>query len=194
MNDEAPGADTGSSLKNIELFKSLDDAALGEVARLISWRIYPKDTEIIPHMGQGDDVFFIASGSVRVTIYSFAGKEISYEELGSGATFGELSAIDRQPRTANVITLEEARIGRISAGNYWSLVNRYPAVAAAALIRLAGIISTAPSTSRIGSERRFFGWQITIFPGRTALEFPIFRRTRKSQAGSIRTGRQSPVS
>ena len=85
-------------------------------------------------------MFFIATGNVRVTIFSFSGKEISYEELGPGAMFGELSAIDHKPRTANVITLDESRIGRISASNYWSLVNRYPAIAAAAMMRLAGLV------------------------------------------------------
>lgn len=106
MSDE-----TGKLLKNIDLFQSLDDKALEEVARLITWRHYPKETEIIPHMGEDNDVFFIASGGVRVTIYSYSGKEISYQELGPGAMFGELSAIDHKPRTANVITLEDSRIG-----------------------------------------------------------------------------------
>ena len=137
---DALGGETGNFLKEIDLFKSLDDSALADVARLITWRVYPKDVEIIPHMGQGDDVFFIASGSVRVTIFSFSGKEISYEELGPGAMFGELSAIDRKPRTANVITLDESRIGRLSANSYWSIVDRYPAVAAAAMMRLAGLV------------------------------------------------------
>lgn len=140
MESNTAGADTGKSLKDIDLFKSLDDTALAEVARLITWRIYPKGAEIIPHMGQGDDVFFIASGTVRVTIFSFSGKEISYEELGPGSMFGELAAIDRKPRTANVITLEESRIGRLSASNYWSLLGQYPEVAAAAMMRLAGLV------------------------------------------------------
>lgn len=140
MKPDAPSSEIDIFLKKIDLFKSLDNNALTEVARLITWRLYPKDTEIIPHMGQDDDVFFIASGSVRVTIFSFSGKEISYEELGSGTMFGELSAIDGRPRTANVITLEETRIGRLSASSYWTLLNRYPEIAAAAMIRLAGLV------------------------------------------------------
>jgi CRP/FNR family cyclic AMP-dependent transcriptional regulator len=54
--------------------------------------------------------------------------------------FGELSAIDQLPRTANVIALEPALIGTISGGDYWRLIERYPAIAAATLKRLASMI------------------------------------------------------
>jgi CRP-like cAMP-binding protein len=139
-DDEGNKFDAGKALRDIELFKSLDDDAIAEVARMVRWKRYRKATEVIPYMGDGDDVYFLASGRVRVTIFSFSGKEISYQELEAGHMFGELSAIDRMPRTANVITLEPAQIGVISGNNYRELLDRYPAVAAATLKRLAGMV------------------------------------------------------
>lgn len=47
-------------------------------------------------------MFFIISGEVRVTIYSLAGKVVSFRELGPGEVFGEYPAIDRGPRSASV--------------------------------------------------------------------------------------------
>jgi CRP-like cAMP-binding protein len=132
--------DAGEALRKIELFKSLDDEALGQVSSLVKWKQYRKGTEVIPYMSENDDVYFIVSGCVRVTIFSFSGKEISYQELGSGEMFGELSAIDQLPRAANVITLEPAHIGVISRSDYWGLLDQYPSVAAATLKRLASMI------------------------------------------------------
>lgn len=127
-------------LQRTNLFEELTDAELEQVSKLVKWKSYRKENEVIPHMGQDDDVFIIASGRVTVTIFSFDGKEISYQELGAGETFGELSAIDRLPRTANVITLEDSRIGILSRKDYWHLINLHPSVAAATLKRLAGMV------------------------------------------------------
>jgi len=132
--------DTGEALRKIELFESLDDDAIGQVSSLVKWKQHRKGTEVIPYMAENDEIHFIASGFVRVTIFSFSGKEISYQELGPGEMFGELSAIDQLPRAANVITLESANIGTISRSDYWDLVDQYPGVAAATLKRLARMI------------------------------------------------------
>lgn len=132
--------DAGEALRKIELLESLDDEGHDLVSSLVKWKQYQKGTEVIPYLSESDDVFFIASGSVRVTIFSFSGKEISYQELGAGEMFGELSAIDQLPRTANVITLEPARIGAISRNDYWGLIAQYPCVAAASLKRLASLV------------------------------------------------------
>ena len=132
--------DAGQALRKIEVFKSLDDEALGQVSSLVKWKQYRKGTEVIPYMSENDDVYFIASGRVRVTIFSFSGKEISYQELGSGEMFGEISAIDQLPRAANVVTLEPAHIGVVSRSNFCGLIDKYPSVAAATLKRLARMV------------------------------------------------------
>ena len=128
------------ALQKTNLFKELSHSELEQVSKLITWKTYQKEAEVIPHMGQDDDIYIIASGRVTVTIFSFNGKEISYQELGAGDTFGELSAIDQLPRTANVITLESSRLGTLNRKDFWRLINLYPSVAAATLNRLAGLV------------------------------------------------------
>ncbi len=139
-NNHEDKFDARESLRITELFTSLDDAAIDLVSNLVKWKQFRKGVEVIPYKDNSDDVYFMASGRVRITIFSFAGKEISYQELGPGEVFGELSAIDQMPRTANVITLETARIGVISRSDYWGLVDRYPSVAKASLKRLASLV------------------------------------------------------
>lgn len=139
-NNQRNKFDAEETLRKIELFKSLDDEGYGQVSSLVKWKQYRKGAEIISYLSENDDVFFIASGRVRVTIFSFTGKEISYQELGPGGMFGELSAIDQLPRTANVITSVSSRIGVLSRNDYWRLIDQYPGVAAATMKRLAGLV------------------------------------------------------
>jgi len=139
-NSHSSTPDAKEALRKIKLFQCLDDESCDQIAKLVKWKQYQQGTEIVPYKGDGDDVYFIATGQVRVTIFSFTGKEVSYQELGPREMFGELSAIDQLPRTANVLALENSHIGVMSSSNYWGLIERYPSVAAAALKRLASMV------------------------------------------------------
>ena len=132
--------DAKVALRNIKLFQGLDDESCDQISTLVKWKQYQQGTEIVPYKGDSDDVYFIATGQVRVTIFSFTGKEVSYQELGPGEMFGELSAIDQLPRTANVLALENSHIGVMSRNDYWGLLERYPSIAAVALKRLASMV------------------------------------------------------
>jgi len=139
-NDHQHSFDMINSLQQTELFECLDDDACGLVSKLIKWKKYKKGAEVIPYKGEGSDVYLIGSGRVRVTIYSLTGKEISYQDLGPGKIFGELSAIDQLPRTASVIALESSSVGVISRNDYWKLIAEYPGIAAATMKKLAGMV------------------------------------------------------
>ena len=139
-NNSLESMDRVGVLQNTALFSSLDADAHHQIAKLIKWKLYKKGVEIIPYKDDDDDVYFSASGQVTTTIFSFTGKEVSYQELGAGEMFGELSAIDQLPRTANVIALEDSQIGVMSRSDYLNLIHRYPEVATASLKRLAGLI------------------------------------------------------
>jgi CRP-like cAMP-binding protein len=161
------------ALQEIEIFKCLDDEAIGQVSNLVKWKQYRKAVEVIAYKDESDDVYFLASGQVSITIFSFAGKEISYQGLGPGAMFGELSAIDQLPRTANVITLEIARIGAMSRNDYWRLIDRYPSVAAASLKRLASLV-------RLLTDRVYQYGALDV-KGRVRME--VLRLARESMSG-----------
>lgn len=139
-NDRTPKIESNAAFKCIELFASLDDEACNQIAKCIKWKHYKKDAEVVSHQAASDEVYFIAAGRVRATIFTLSGKEISYQELGAGKMFGELSAIDGMPRTASVITAEPSQIGVISANDYWRLIEQNPDMAAATLKRMASMV------------------------------------------------------
>src|SRR5262245_5513094 len=90
------------SLAGITIFKGLPSEALEQIERRCKWRRCAPGELIFAYLAVSDNVFFIAEGTVRVTIYSHAGKAVSLAELGPGDVFGEYAAIDHHPRSASV--------------------------------------------------------------------------------------------
>ena len=100
--------DAKFAFSDIDLFRGLSGSDLEALAKRCRWRRYSSGQLIIGHQDESNDVFFIAEGLVRVTVYSGSGKEVSFRDLGAGKSIGELSAVDGAPRSANVIALTDS--------------------------------------------------------------------------------------
>ena len=101
---------SGASLGGVELFHGLGSDARQEVAKRCHGRRYGPQSQIVSHDERSGDVFFIVSGSVRVTYYSASGKEVSFRDMHAGQTFGELSAIDGAAERVNSFETPYRRI------------------------------------------------------------------------------------
>jgi CRP-like cAMP-binding protein len=128
------------SLAGIELFEDLPPDAIESIAHRCHWRRYAAGQDIINQDDPNRDVFFIISGTVRVILYSPAGKQVNLRDLGAGETFGELAAIDGEPRSANVSALSESVLAALPSNTFWQILAEHPAVAARALKRLARLV------------------------------------------------------
>jgi CRP/FNR family cyclic AMP-dependent transcriptional regulator len=125
--------DPSYTLAGIFIFAGLPPDRLGTVHRRCSWRRYQAGEPIVDYLDASDDVFFIASGEAIVTIYSVAGKAISFRSLGPGDIFGEYAAIDGQPRSASVEARSSCLIASMPANEFRKLLATEPAVAQAVL-------------------------------------------------------------
>lgn len=123
--------------KNI-LFADLDDQALQNIADQCNWIQLGIDQQIVGQADSTTDVFFIAKGSIRVKIFSSAGKEVSYLDMHDGQFFGEFSAIDGETRSASVLTLSDTLIGKISAVDFNAILLEHPLVTQKLLKHLVG--------------------------------------------------------
>lgn len=128
------------SARQLEAFQGLSDEAYDRIADAIHFREYKKGAEIVPYKDTSNDVYFILEGRVQVTIFSFSGKEISYQDLAPGQMFGELSAIDDLPRVAHVIALEPTSVCVMSKQDFWRALNEHPQFAVAVLKRLVSLV------------------------------------------------------
>lgn len=76
-------------------------------------RTYLKKVTLINEGDQGDSVFVLLKGSVKVFSVDGTGREITYAKIHVGDYFGEMS-LDGGPRSASVTTLEPCTCAVVS--------------------------------------------------------------------------------
>ena len=77
----------------------------------------------------GDALFMIQSGKVKVFIGDQDGREMILKILGPGDFFGEMSMIDKQPRSASVTALEACVFLVLSHAAFEKCVEQVPRIA-----------------------------------------------------------------
>jgi CRP/FNR family transcriptional regulator, cyclic AMP receptor protein len=93
-------------LRKFDFFAALSDAAFDTLNRQCSRKTFGPREVIIGHQDDTHEVLFILDGRARVNIYSRVGQRVSFREISQGAIFGELSAIDGQPRSTSVESVD----------------------------------------------------------------------------------------
>lgn len=131
---------TAETLAGIELFRELPAEQRKEIAKSCHAHQYPAKHQIVSHADLSTDVYFIVSGQVRATIYSASGKEVTFRDLGAGEMFGDLSALDGEPRSATVITLADSLVLSMSGEAFIGVLRNHPQIALATLKDLAGLV------------------------------------------------------
>ncbi len=91
-----------------------------------SWRSYAPGEAILDFEERSTDVFFVATGAVRVLLRTAGGRDIVLSELGAGSVFGEMAAIDGAPRSANVTAIVLTRVCRVPAALFMEVVCAWP--------------------------------------------------------------------
>lgn len=127
-------------LSDIALFEGMAPDELARIARQCSWANYSDHELVVDFADASTDVRFIISGGVRVIFRAPSGKEMILGEIGDGQFFGELAAIDGQPRSANVTALSRSRICKMPASVFRTLLAEHPDVALKVMTVLSGRI------------------------------------------------------
>jgi len=117
------------------------------IAKKCHWHNYSSQEQIIDRQNDTTDVYFIAQGTVRIVNYSLSGREITLDDLTVGDSFGELAAIDSQPRSASVMALTDCSIAALDQAQFLTLLKTQGSVAIRVMELMARVIRT--STARI---------------------------------------------
>lgn len=120
---------TLEALRSVPLFASLDDAAAGDLRNLLLEQVIPGNTRLFHHGDQGDAMYLIESGRVRISIEDEDKNNVTLAELAQGDFFGEMSLIDGRQRSADAHVIEEARLAILSRDAFLSFVRENPEVA-----------------------------------------------------------------
>ncbi|GAB4226476.1 MAG: Crp/Fnr family transcriptional regulator [Methyloligellaceae bacterium] len=124
------------TLSSVRFFEALPNEARARLERQCTWRVFRPREQIIGHQEHSDEVYFVITGAVRAIIYSVSGKAVAYRDVGQGEMFGELSAIDGEPRSASIEALKESLVASMPAALFWSTLANEPAFTRAVLLHL----------------------------------------------------------
>jgi CRP-like cAMP-binding protein len=128
------------TLAKIGLFRSLDPEAIRHLDTQCIWRRAEQGQWIIDYQDTSNDVFFVVSGTVQVRIQPAAGRDVLLREIEAGEFFGELAAIDGQPRSSGILAVTGVTIARMPAAVFRAAVHAHADVCDQLLGLLAGQI------------------------------------------------------
>ena len=97
-------------LKGVLLFQGLDNDQLAEILMLGIVKDYKKGAAIFEEGAEGDRLYVIYTGAVRISrMYEHMGEE-ALTVLGPGEFLGEMSFFNAEPRSARAIAQEDVQL------------------------------------------------------------------------------------
>ena len=105
-------------LKSVKIFSSVPEAQLADLATIAESVEYDAGDTILKQGELGTAMYIVADGKVRITEGE---KELGI--LGSRTVFGELAALDPEPRAANVEAVEDCTLLRLDGESLYELMS-----------------------------------------------------------------------
>lgn len=125
-------------LRNVPMFEDLDPDDLQEITEIVDERRFYPGQLLCREGDQGDDVFLIVRGAVRVYTGGEGTPERTLAELGPGAYLGEMSVFDPAPRSATVAATEKTRTLVVRGAEFKNLMLVRPEISQRIIAELVG--------------------------------------------------------
>jgi len=104
-----------SELRSVALFAGLPEEVFAHLAATLPQRSLAPGSVVFREGDAARALFVLLEGELEVTKQSRRGSESRVAILGPSDTFGEMSLLDMQPRSATVRTLSPVRIVELGA-------------------------------------------------------------------------------
>lgn len=164
---------SGRLLERVEILQDLPQGERERLAKRFNWKRYGLGEQIIGHLDRSTDVFLVIEGAVRVTIYSLAGREVTFRDIEAGQYFGELAAIDGLPRSATVVALSDSVIASMPEDIFWEILHVYPDAT-------ARLVKNLTSSVRALTERVF---EFSALAAKNRIHAELLRLARDHMTG-----------
>jgi CRP-like cAMP-binding protein len=109
-----------SVLRSLEVFRTIPEEHLGEVAAVLKERQFRAGETIIREGDMGTSMFILIDG--RVWVHR---NDVNIAVLGSGDIFGELAALDRGARTASVTSMTDVVLLELDGTALYGLMSTH---------------------------------------------------------------------
>jgi CRP/FNR family cyclic AMP-dependent transcriptional regulator len=126
MRDSIAVAD---ALRDVPLFTQVREGDLERIAEAAHTRSYAKNSIIAFEDRPGEALYVVLSGQVKIVLTAEDGREVILSTRSKGDFFGEMSLIDDQPLSANVIAMEDSELLILHREDFQRCLEEMPMVA-----------------------------------------------------------------
>ena len=116
-------------LRSFPMFSELLPEDLDTLTGMVNYREYPKGSFVITQNERGSAMYLLVSGRVKISLASPEGKELALNYLEAPAHFGEMSIVDAQPRSADVIAVTDVEVLSIDSKDLATAIQVQPRLA-----------------------------------------------------------------
>lgn len=113
-------------LQKNPFFSGLEKNEIVKLTERSRKKTVEKNTFILKENDRSNEMYLLIEGKVNVMVNNLKGKEMILATLHQGDIFGELSIIDDDPRSANIVAAEKCELIVISKPDFYELLNQSP--------------------------------------------------------------------
>lgn len=124
-------------LRAIPLFADLSQDDLETLSKLVNYKQLPKGAFVVTQNEKGATLYLLVSGRVKVSLASPDGKELALNYLDAPSHFGEMSLVDSEPRSADVIAASDVELLTLDAKDLSKAIQLQPRLALALIATLS---------------------------------------------------------
>jgi len=111
-------------IRNSVIFGGIEADLLRDVVQLSRTRRLRKGTMLFQQGDDGDALYGVVEGLIRICIAGESGKELTLGLMETGDIFGEIALLDGLPRTADAYAAEDSTLIVIDRGPFMTLLER----------------------------------------------------------------------
>jgi uncharacterized membrane protein len=129
MSTENPLSEEAESLSRVQLFKRLSPNEIEQLAEAVDQVDFKADETIFNEQDEGDALYVVSSGAVRIWVLDEDVKPVTLAELKPGEFFGELAVLDRGARSTNATAIVDTELHRLKSVDFEKFLIQHPDVA-----------------------------------------------------------------
>lgn len=124
-------------LRTIPIFADLGPEELETLSEMVQLRQVPKGAFIVTQHERGGCMYLLVTGRVKVSLASPDGKELALNYLEAPAHFGEMSLVDSEPRSADVIAVTDVEVLSLDGKDLSAAIQVQPRLALSLIATLS---------------------------------------------------------
>lgn len=181
---------TGSCVKNVPIFKGLNDEEICQIQQAVNSQTYQKGEYIFQEGELSDTLYIVHKGMVKVSKLSDEGKEQIIRLLFPGDFFGQYALLENKQHHGQAEVLEQASVCSIHKEDFRLILERNPNIAMKYMMVLSERLQAADewisAISLLEVERRLAKALLSFYEKEQKLSFelPVSKKDFASLIGT----------